>query len=1400
MFRVFSQKWFEYYQKALLLYANTLGRDRLQIETNKRIVGIQPHSVTWQEDKHGLKSTAFYPRSPFADGLRMDLWPFWKTLHALDMSFLARRLSLNFGFDTLTKYPDAHTETDTVDGVVTRNNVNQTFANIRAGDGIEAYDALATSLIVALKSTETTDQYEQLQRGIILFSTSALTSGAVIAAATYGFRTTTDVSILLGDTNFCLVSSDPASNTVLAKSDYQRTWGTTDLFETPFAISTISTDTRVTKNISSAGIALISKTGLTKFGHKLGWDLTGDTTGLVWASGVKRTNVPIYLADYGTPATYAPQLIVTYILPTVVSPAPVAVTFSLQAPAVTGKALVSPAPLSLLLGGVTPAVSDEELVLPNALALVLTPQAPTISGKASIAPNPIALALTVQAPTVYAGTTYYVDATLGDNAHDGKSTAEPWKTIAKVNGVVFVPNDQILFKRGETWAEMLRPICSGAAGAPILFGSYGSGALPIINGGAFNISPVTRSYLTFQELDCRNPITYHGIYISGSDHIIVKDCVVTGPSPGYDGIKIDGGSYNTVQNCTVYEINDAVGIRIYNSDYAHVHGNILYDITGAGIYTPGSSYSEIDYNDCAYCGGAGIYIGSTNHKVHHNHSHHSIPLTPRTWTEESANLWYCTAAVNPWIVTFSLVAGNKQTTKGAVDSVNDWWWDDPNDRCYVYSTTDPTATVEVGTIGDGESYGLGISNGSHCEIYDNEFNDNGQVGVEFWSGLAGSCHSNKFYRNKVYNNLYHGMSFTGWGDANPFYCDNEVYYNLIYDNGWAGIMLSSDDGVGTGNKIYNNIIVGNVGAYPGLPIGGIAIGELTDGVDPVTSWTIRNNILANNTVRELEIKAETVIVHDHNLYYRASGDTVLDVAIGYDCSEVVAGFEATAVVTDPLFIDEVAHDYHLQGGSLAIGAGVDVGLTTDYDLVSVPDPPTMGAYEYIGDMTVYPAAMAMALAAQSPTITGKGLISPSALSLLLGIQAPTVEVKILISPAALALALATQSPTIGSGIIISPAALAFVLALQAPIVSDYEVVSPVALNLALGVQVPTIGSGIIISPAALALALGVQIPAITGKGLISPAALAIALGVQTPAIAGKAEISPAAISLTLGIQTPTIAGLAIVTPAALSLALSMGAPTISGLALISPTALSLILGIEAPSVGVSTIVSPAALTLALGMESPAITGLALVSPGALAVTLAIQSPVITGLAVISPDAIPLVLGLQVPTIGGAALISPASLGITLGVQAETVTGAGIISPAALALSLGVPVVAVSGAALVSPAALSMALNAVVPTVEGKALISPAAINLLLGIQPATASGAALVSPGPVALTLGIPGVTVTGKALISPASIALAFAMGVPIIMIGVSGIIDFIAYVDCNILTDAKVDRNLAADAEVKH
>ncbi|MDO8469086.1 MAG: hypothetical protein Q7S29_05000 [Candidatus Peribacter sp.] len=92
--------------------------------------------------------------------------------------------------------------------------------------------------------------------------------------------------------------------------------------------------------------------------------------------------------------------------------------------------------------------------------------------------------LSLAVPFVARATDYYVDATGGIDANAGTSQAAPWQTLAKVNASSFQPGDQILLKKGEVWREKLLIPSSGAADNRIVFGAYGSGVNPKINGSA----------------------------------------------------------------------------------------------------------------------------------------------------------------------------------------------------------------------------------------------------------------------------------------------------------------------------------------------------------------------------------------------------------------------------------------------------------------------------------------------------------------------------------------------------------------------------------------------------------------------------------------------------------------------------------------------------------------------------------------------------------------------------------------------------------------------------------------------------------------------------------------------------------------------------------------------------
>lgn len=112
----------------------------------------------------------------------------------------------------------------------------------------------------------------------------------------------------------------------------------------------------------------------------------------------------------------------------------------------------------------------------------------------------LALALIATHPTLAA--TYYVDATSGNDSSAGTSEGTAWQTISKVNSESFNPGDQILFKRGELWREMLDPPSSGNTTHRISFDAYGSGEKPmmigsdIITGWTLNTTNIWQANIT----------------------------------------------------------------------------------------------------------------------------------------------------------------------------------------------------------------------------------------------------------------------------------------------------------------------------------------------------------------------------------------------------------------------------------------------------------------------------------------------------------------------------------------------------------------------------------------------------------------------------------------------------------------------------------------------------------------------------------------------------------------------------------------------------------------------------------------------------------------------------------------------------------------------------------------
>jgi hypothetical protein len=123
--------------------------------------------------------------------------------------------------------------------------------------------------------------------------------------------------------------------------------------------------------------------------------------------------------------------------------------------------------------------------------------------------------------------TYYVDSLAGSDTNSGRSTAAPWKTIAKVNVGPYSSGDSILFHRGSTWSgpsllpsQGLTVPSSGSMANPITFGAYGTGPAPVIDGTntlLYLIQIINQNYVTIQDLALQNARSLVGV--SGGSNV-----------------------------------------------------------------------------------------------------------------------------------------------------------------------------------------------------------------------------------------------------------------------------------------------------------------------------------------------------------------------------------------------------------------------------------------------------------------------------------------------------------------------------------------------------------------------------------------------------------------------------------------------------------------------------------------------------------------------------------------------------------------------------------------------------------------------------------------------------------------------------------------------------------------
>lgn len=191
------------------------------------------------------------------------------------------------GNTTSTFYPDAHTESTSVDGYVLRLHdvgLGAPWSTLVTEVGSDADDSSATFYAMNIAGDTVESRWRQIIRGVTLFDTSSLPNTDTIDSATYSLNyNAKSQGNISPSPSIGVYIPAPASNTALVASDYESFTGTV-LQSNEISYDDIPTSGYADWTLNSTGLGNISKTDITtKFGTRSDYDATN--TAPIWADG-----------------------------------------------------------------------------------------------------------------------------------------------------------------------------------------------------------------------------------------------------------------------------------------------------------------------------------------------------------------------------------------------------------------------------------------------------------------------------------------------------------------------------------------------------------------------------------------------------------------------------------------------------------------------------------------------------------------------------------------------------------------------------------------------------------------------------------------------------------------------------------------------------------------------------------------------------------------------------------------------------------------------------------------------------------------------------------------------------------------------------------------------------------
>ena len=442
--------------------------------------------------------------------------------------------------------------------------------------------------------------------------------------------------------------------------------------------------------------------------------------------------------------------------------------------------------------------------------------------------------------------TYYVDAENGDDSNDGTSPETAWKTLAKASSIrQLKEGGSILLKAGSVWngEQLTVKNAQGTEENPVVIGSYGEGAKPVINGNGANWDADTKEELA-------------AVHIYNSENIVIENLEITNwdetaaPGSGWtygqsskllSGLVVENKDAGALSNVVIRnnKIHDVNGKMAGGAEKAA--GGLIVVVTGGGSNHTGKVESwydglMIDGNEVYKVCHEAIYmesvwasrtlVGGTSSDTGYQNAGNSNwvgsndVLIENNYVHDVAGDGIVPINTTDALVQYNLIDNAADTNWDYSANVNHaalWTWDSDNVtfRYNEASNSSKDSAGEAMLPGTNDSMAFDFDYGVQNCLYEYNYSHDNYGGfLMLCPGPGATVNNIARYNLSINDGRYNGAPMIRVGGGKYGSNGVQVYNNTMYwegNGGYAAALAPASDWEGsvvTDVSIFNNIFYG----------------------------------------------------------------------------------------------------------------------------------------------------------------------------------------------------------------------------------------------------------------------------------------------------------------------------------------------------------------------------------------------------------------------------------------------------------------------------------------------------------------------------------------------------------------------------------------------------------------